>query len=186
MDVTLEGCECHAPVNTGLPCVHQLAVLIRTNRKRIPDGLIANLWRRQSDAERDFTLELEMAGKGLAKGKTGKQLEAAAERMSTAQVSSAIFAGVKPMIELAQANSGVTVEAFAILRRAYQELDDLCAKRRNATGKRRRASEGNAPALVSVSDTDIEVLNPVAPVSGAGITREKRYISSRRGGGRRG
>ena len=186
VDVTLEGCECQAPVNTGLPCVHQLAVLIRTNRKSIPDGLIANLWRRQSDAERDLTLELEMAEKGLAKGKVGKQLEAAAERMSNAQVSSAMFAGVKPMIELAQANSGVTVEALAILHRAYQELEDLCAKRRNAMGKRRRASGGNAPALVSVGDTEIEVLNPVAPVSGAGRTREKRYISSRRGGGRRG
>ena len=97
-----------------------------------------------------------------------------------------MFAAVKPMIELAQVNSGVFVEALDILRRATQELEDLCLNKRNAMGKRRRATRDNAPAVVSVGDTDIEVLNPVAPVSGAGRTREKRYISTRRGGGRRG
>ena len=50
----------------------------RTHRRAV--------WRRQSDAERDLTSELGMAERGLAKGKTGKQLEAAAERMSNAQV----------------------------------------------------------------------------------------------------
>ena len=43
VDVTLESCQCQAPVNTGLPCVHQLAVLVRTNAPTIPDGLIAEL-----------------------------------------------------------------------------------------------------------------------------------------------
>ena len=123
-----------------------------------------------------------MAERGLAKGKTGKQLEAAAERMSNAQVSSAMFAAVKPMIELAQVNSGVLVEALDILRRATQELEDLCLNKRNAMGKRRRATRDNAPAVVSVGDTDIEVLNPVAPVSGAGRTREKTLHQHSSGG----
>ena len=93
-----------------------------------------------------------------------------------------MFAAVKPMIELAQVNSGVLVEALDILRRATQELEDLCLNKRNAMGKRRRATRDNAPAVVSVGDTDIEVLNPVAPVSGAGRTREKTLHQHSSGG----
>jgi hypothetical protein len=101
---TLEHCSCQFPSHWGLPCRHQLHVLIMEQKGDIPLALIAHSWRLQLDDEVHARLQALLlrpppAAAGAAAGRAGYTRE---ERYAL------LLGRFKPIAEQASASDAST------------------------------------------------------------------------------
>ena len=201
-DTTIKRCSCQVPVNTGLPCMHQMAMARAGQRrpdttsymKRIPLDWVHPMWRIPSQEEIEAYAKLRKAHEKSKVGPSQRKdrvvpLHSREEREhKMAQVT-------REALNLGKNNPALFEPLLEIQTQALEQMRTLV--RQAQKGKRRRAAAAPEVELEATTgevddgegeeEDDVEELvgNPLVNAPGSGRSRVRRIPSNGEGAPRR-
>ena len=161
---SLAGCGCQAPRNMGLPCEHQLAILIREQKWEIPHHLIHTLWRIPTLAEQKERAELLEAQRRIF-SKSGKKKRSTSEVaraqnvLDKAEARQLVFATVRKLADVVEADPSVLTSVVSGIEELTLKAETAIRLKRGEAPRRKKAPEmvgarAGAPPATGSTDGD--------------------------------
>ena len=141
---SLASCGCQAPRNMGLPCEHQLAILIREQMWEIPRDLIHALWRIPTLAEQKERAELLEAQRKLF-SKSGKKKRSCSEVVRAqngfdkAEARDVVYAAVRKLADVVGADPSVLASVVSGIEELTLQAEIAIRLKRGETRRRKKA-----------------------------------------------
>ena len=160
---SLAGCGCQAPRNMGLPCEHQLAILIREQKWEIPHHLIHTLWRIPTLAEQKERAELLEAQRRIfSKGKKKRSTSEVARAQNVldkAEARQLVFATVRKLADVVEADPSVLTSVVSGIEELTLKAETAIRLKRGEARRRKKAPEmvgarAGAPPATGSTDGD--------------------------------
>ena len=165
---SLRGCGCQAPRNMGLPCEHQLAILICEQKWEIPGELIHALWRIPTLAEQKERAELLEAHRKIF-SKSGKKKRSCSEVaraqnvLDKAEARQLVFATVRKLADVVEADPSVLTSVVSGIEELTLQAETAIRLKRGEARRKKKAPEmvwaraGAPPATGSADGDDAKV-----------------------------
>ena len=160
---SLASCGCQAPTNMGLPCEHQLAILIREQMREIPRDLIHTLWRIPTLAEQKERAELLEAQRKLF-SKSGKKKRSCSD-VARAQngfdkdeARDLVFATVRKLADVVGADPSVLASVVSGIEELTLQAETAIRLKRSEARRRKTpgmvGARAGAPPATDPADGD--------------------------------